>query len=530
MQKLHKLFQPNRTSQSQPIDNKQVKNTAGGYVWEINVWQRLDRFLILGTEGGTYYINEQKLTTENAQNAISLLKDDGKKVIQRTVKVSEQGRAYKNDPALFILALAFTVGDDETKNAAAGALTKVARTGTHLFTFMTYVNEMRGWGRGLRRAVANWYQVKDLGKLAYQVTKYQQRNGWSHRDALRLSHPKTNDSARDALYQYITGKQEKLKDISGDWVSYLKAVETMKSVSKTDEVIEAIKNYGLPREVIPTEMLNKPEVWEMLLEKMPMTAMIRNLATMTKVGLLAPMSAAASIIAERLTDEIRLQKARIHPIQILAALMTYQSGKGARGKGTWTPVQSIVDALDKAFYMTFKNVEPTQKRIMLALDVSGSMTWGAVGGVPNLTPCVASAALALVTAAKEPKHVITAFSHKMTDINISPRQRLDDVIKTTSDLPFGATDCALPMQYALKQELEIDAFVILTDNETWYGKQHPAEALNEYRRKVNAFAKLAVVGMVSNGFSIANPNDGGMLDFVGFSTNTPNAIGDFIRE
>ncbi len=527
MHKLHKLFQFNKTPQNQPIDSAQIQNTAGGYVWELDVWQRLDRFLILGTEGGTYYINERKLTTENAQNAISLLKDDGKKVIERTVTVSGQGKAYKNDPALFILALAFTVGDDETKNAAADALTKVARIGTHLFTFMTYVNEMRGWGRGLRRAVANWYQSKDLNKLAYQVTKYQQRNGWSHRDALRLSHPKTT-ADRDALYQYITGKQEKLQGVNGDWANYLAAVETIKSMSKVDEVVEVIQSYNLPREVIPTEMLNRAEVWEALLEKMPMTAMIRNLATMTRVGLLTAMSPAANTIAERITDEARLQKARIHPIQVLAALMTYQSGRGARGKGTWTPVQSIVDALDKAFYVTFENVEPTKKRIMLALDVSGSMTWGAVGGVPNLTPNVASAALALVTAAKEPQHVITAFSHKMVNINISPRQRLDDVIKATQNLPFGGTDCALPMQYALKRKQEIDAFVILTDNETWYGKQHPAEALREYRSKINATAKLAVVGMVSNDFSIADPNDRGMLDFVGFSTDTSNAISDFI--
>ena len=36
-------------------------------------------------------------------------------------------------------------------------------------------------------------------------------------------------------------------------------------------------------------------------------------------------------------------------------------------------------------------------------------------------------------------------------------------------------------------------------------------------------------GMVSNGFSIADPEDGGMMDVVGFDTSVPQVIADFIR-
>ena len=59
------------------------------------------------------------------------------------------------------------------------------------------------------------------------------------------------------------------------------------------------------------------------------------------------------------------------------------------------------DSGDGAAYTAFENVEPTGKRFLLALDVSGSMTHGSVAGVPGLTPRYASAALALVTAATE---------------------------------------------------------------------------------------------------------------------------------
>ena len=98
-----------------------------------------------------------------------------------------------------------------------------------------------------------------------------------------------------------------------------------------------------------------------------------------------------------------------------------------------------------------------------------------------------------------------------------------------SDLPFGGTDCALPMLYAQARKREVDTFVIYTDSETWAGDIHPAQALREYRRVSGIEARLVVVGMVSNGFSIADPNDPGMLDVVGFDTATPQLISDFAR-
>ena len=52
--------------QTEALDERQVKNNAGGFVFAIDDWARLDRFLILGAEGGTYYVSERKLTQENA--------------------------------------------------------------------------------------------------------------------------------------------------------------------------------------------------------------------------------------------------------------------------------------------------------------------------------------------------------------------------------------------------------------------------------------------------------------------------------
>ena len=79
----------------------------------------------------------------------------------------------------------------------------------------------------------------------------------------------------------------------------------------------------------------------------------------------------------------------------------------------------------------------------------------------------------------------------------------------------------------MEKRVELDTFVVYTDNETWGGRMHPSQALKKYRQQTGIPAKLVVVGMVSNGFSIADPNDAGMLDVVGFDTATPQLIADF---
>jgi 60 kDa SS-A/Ro ribonucleoprotein len=86
------------------------------------------------------------------------------------------------------------------------------------------------------------------------------------------------------------------------------------------------------------------------------------------------------------------------------------------------------------------------------------------------------------------------------------------------------------MVEALKNRWAVDAFVIYTDSETWAGSIHPVQALREYRERMGIAAKLVVVAMASNGFSIADPDDAGMLDVVGFDAATPQLLGDFIGQ
>ncbi len=166
---------------------------------------------------------------------------------------------------------------------------------------------------------------------------------------------------------------------------------------------------------------------------------------------------------------------------------------------------------------------------MLALDVSGSMTWEYLANT-HLDCRKASACLSMVTQQIEPQTHVMGFSNTLVPIDISKRSSLAGVIQAIEKVPMGGTDCALPMLYALQNRLEVDAFIVYTDNETWAGRIHPSQALVQYRQATGINAKLIVVGMTASRFSIADPTDAGMLDFVGFDASCPALMADFVRE
>ena len=355
------------TPQSQPIPGStQVSNSAGGYSWAVDDWTRFDRFLILGAEGGTYYITERNLVKQNHDAIVRCIKADGVRAVNRIVEISDSGRAPKNDPAIFALALVVAHGNAEAKALAFQKLGKVCRIGTHLFHFAEYVNALRGWGRGLRNAVGRWYVSREPDVLALQAVKYQQRDGWSHCDLLRLAHPKAPSVRHDAVFRWMLagadslGEREVKRKVRGEdriakyaavgeLPKLIEAFEQAKKASSKDEVVKLIVEHDLPREAIPTQWLNEVAVWDALLANMPMTAMIRNLGKMTSIGLVQPFSDAAKLIVRKLKDESALKRARIHPLAVLLAQKIYAQGHGEKGSLKWSPLPAIVDALDGAF-------------------------------------------------------------------------------------------------------------------------------------------------------------------------------------
>lgn len=510
----------NPTSCTQP-KRGMIAGRGGGHGYDVGDVERLRRFLILGHEGGTYYATQRKLTFETVDCLDRLPVDLS---ISMIAQISDEGRAPKNDPAIFALAYLVSKGHSE----ALSVLPTVCRIGTHLFQFLTYCKQLgKGWGSGFRRAINDWYLCRSPLAVAKQVTKYQGRCGWTHRDVFRKSHPQ-GDYNMNGVFRYVTQPDAWKTETRqfDDAAQYLIAVERAKYASIHD-LCKLIRKYRLPREVIPTERLNNKDVWMALLESMPLTAMIRNLGKMSNIELVQPLSNASKMVVAALQDREKLRAQRVHPLALLIAQRTYARGRGVRGSLSWSPDQSVLRALDDAFYAAFDFVEPTGKNFLLGVDVSSSMSWSGCRGCDVLKPFEAAAAMAMLAVRTEPWCQITAFCHKLTELNITANDSLGRVLDIMAHLNFGSTRVAAPIEYATQRGLDVDVFCVYTDNETNFG-QHPSSALQFYRKQKPG-AKLAVFGLAQTNFTVADPNDPGMMDFVGFDTAAPTLLADFAR-
>ncbi|PTA67302.1 RNA-binding protein Rsr [Deinococcus arcticus] len=532
MKNLLNALTPARRPQTEQLDPRQVNNNAGGFVYGLSDEARLTRFLILGTEGGTFYAAERAHTTQATEFVKTFVQLDAATALRVTLEVVRAGRAPRADPALLVLALvAKTAPNAADRQAAWAALPEVARTGTMLLHFLAFADALGGWGRLTRRGVANVYETADVSKLALWAVKYKSRDGWSQRDALRKSHPKTVDTERNAVLKFmVSGALPELgADVEAPALRVIEGHLLAASAGTDQDAATLMRGYGLPIEAVPTH-LRGAEVYRAAMHTNGLTWLLRNLGNLGRVGVLTVNDRdTVQAVVERLTNPDALRRGHIHPLDVLKARLVYAQGRGVKGKGEWLPVPAVVDALEDAFHLAFGNVQAAGTRHLLALDVSGSMTCGQVAGVPGLSPNMAAAAMSLVALRTEASALTMGFAGQFRPLNITARDTLEAAMRKAQSASFGATDCAQPMLWALKERVKVDTFVVYTDNETWAGQVHPTVALDRYRQKMGIGARLIVVGLTASGFTIADPGRADMLDVVGFDSAAPGVMADFAR-
>jgi hypothetical protein len=365
----------------------------------------------------------------------------------------------------------------------------------------------------------------------------------------------------EAQQEQVQDQTQEQGPVSRDLIDtavYLKAIMEIEacttSVADLYKALKLVRDHGLVREQIPTHLLNSSDIWTELLKSkgangkqngMPLEALMRNLGKLSSLPNFMPTN--TEFICARLSSEEDIQKSRIHPFKALIASKIYGMGKALKGALAWTVSPRVHDQLTTTFMRSFKNVAPTGRRYMAALDVSGSMSVACMG-CPAISCRQASAALAHMLYETEPHVYVRGFTSSTTSgYSISSRpvspddgfrnfdhlvrrgMTLDQFIRAT-DAPYGATDCSLPMLRAIDENLDVDVFIVMTDNETFAGKVHPQVALENYRKHANKpDAKLIVVGMTANSLTIADPNDRNTLNLAGFDASMPEIIAMFVR-
>lgn len=497
-----------------------AKNNAGGFGFKISNQEVLERFLVTGSEGGTYYVGEKELTKENSTTILEMIKQNGIGVVETATSYLTNNRAPKADMALFVLALACSFGDATTKKAVYAALPKVTRTATHLFLFLSNIQNLRGWSRGLRKAVSRFYTDRSNEQLALQLVKYRSRADFTHKDAIRLAHPATKDEVKNNLLRYAIGKITEAEAPSELIQAY-----GLAQTAKGKDLVAVIGNGKLTWEMIPTEALNDKAVLTALVDNMPLIALMRNLNRFAYNDLTDTNNDLVKKIVAKLTSVENVKGSGVHPINVVNSMLTYASGRGFKGSTTWKPNQNIVDALQTTYELALKSVIPTNKNILIGVDVSGSMNHDVNGMQMNAAQI--SNVLAVSMLKTEPNAEMVWFDTVIKTAALGRRSSLDEVIKNSPH--GGGTDCSQPIAHALRFNMKLDAIVILTDNESWAGTKHGFTLLEEYRKKINPAVKLIEVAMVANHHSTMPGDDKNILRVVGFDASVVEVINKYLE-
>ena len=587
--------------------NRMDECVNASFVYELSLKNYILRMLILGSRENKYKQTTKDLSAEDVQYInVQIQQGHGKEICAILKEVYESSRASKQDTTMQLNAILCRAADEAVRQEAL-SLIKQFRTISHLYSWKNFHastvdaatgNKSKGFGRAVKRQLNAWaLAYADKPKdLAYQITKYMTREGWSFKNILQCTHlctktgddrllpaaaaatataPKTSKKTGkgkandlpakeiDLVLRYAVNgfaamaelaKNSGLDKIENGVYVYLKAVSEAKHFTETEEnkteLIESIYKHRLAREQVPTWALADTDVLLALLVNkkktqvtMPLTALLRNLGSLSSHQALNDPED-LKLVREHLLNPSTIEKSRIHPVTVLLAWFNYRNGQGLRGKTFWRSDSSLVKTLEEMFYLSFKNVEPTDQSICFLIDGSGSMTSPSL--CEGVTNAEAAALLAMIFARSEtkkdtvPNHAFYIFTASkivngrsttgLTDVSdaIHAEASLDQVLQAVQRSDWGSTDISSGILQALQFKRKYGAFIVITDNDVNSGIK-PSEALQQYRAGMKLpNTKLAVIATQSSNITIADPADPLMLDMCGFDSHGPKILQEFI--
>jgi 60 kDa SS-A/Ro ribonucleoprotein len=509
-----------------PIPGREAEmtqNLAGGFSFKADEWQALRRWLLVGSMSGAYYQNAQEMTDGNKKLLMKLIASDPARVGQEILDASKKGISVHTP----IYALTYlSMGDMKAKNVFKEVFANVIRNGSHLYEFFNYTKNERGLGSLIHKTVENWISGKDAKELEYQFLKYQSRYDWSAKDILRTVRPTPRTDLQKAVFNWVIGgtKKNPLMESFPVELARINAYEQLKKGASETDVIDAIQRFKMTWEMMPGNLKMTNKIWEALFLQMPVGATIRNLGNLTDKDVFKN-KANLDLLEARFSKE-NLAKAYIHPIVFASALKIYgMGGEGGKSKLRWSPIARVKDIMEDGIEKCFDALEPTGLDFFYALDISSSMLGNSVGQL-HMSPYEVEGVMALASVRSEKNYFVGGFNTNFVEIpKFTKKMGYRDSMNFWHG-GFGGTDAAQAYLYALKNRIKTDVFVFFTDSESWAGYRHPAEALKEYRSKINPKAKAIYTTLTaySDHISLVDPKDPKSYDIAGFTGETPKMI------
>lgn len=520
----------------------------------INPDTLLKRFLHYGRETPLYTPGDRMLNKFFEPNCMTsidaLIADDrGVDAVAHIVKAFHDG--YSAHPEALVFALTACIRqklNEPLKENAYNAFKTVCKSPKHFFLFVKFSNELcapnSGWGQGCRRVVNDWYLKQTPLELAETVTRYRGMYYWTHRDIVKLTHPKTDDVALKAVLKYLIKNLNEAREEFGNEPSaqpvlaYLQAVEEFKHCHEEDKAARLLEQQKLSLEHVPTHLIKSKEVWTALIPLLPLPVLLRNLKRFSRLRFLRNNHPVMIRVVEALSNPQLICESALHPAQVLICLRTYeQSGRVKYidpEREVRPPVQpnaKIIDVLNQLLDSSFKLLVPTGLKYLVMIDTRASLVSGRCWQCNCVPPILAGTLLALSLVRAEREVTVLAFGvGTPVPIHLTKNMALMEAQEKICEIPTSSVDLSSPFLWALENKKAVDVFLVLTDTQVRAGRIKATEELKKYRSELNMpNAKFVVCGLSTPKFSIAAEDDPGMLDIAGFDEQVPRVIEAFSR-
>lgn len=516
------LFASERSAPSVP--GVVVENNAGGRAYETTAEHSLAQYAMTGTFSNTFYVDARA----QLEDVLKLTEKVSPEFIAKLAIYARQ-KGYMKDMPAFLLAI---LGNKDVKLAEL-IFSQVIDNGKMLRNFVQMIRSgvtgRRSLGNALKRCVNTWLTKATLNQLLNASIG----NDPSLGDVIKMTHPKPSEPWQDAFFTWQIGKPASLEALPQkcqDYDAFMKAVAL--KAEGNDVALPELPDVPF---LMLSSLTLSAEQWKVLVPRMTWTQLRMNLNMLARNNVFDDKENVARIAA-KLRDPETIAQARPMPYQMLATYVNVDKAVIPR---------AIIDALHDAFEISVNNAPTIDGRLVVALDVSGSMnspiTGTRKGQTTKVTNTMAGSLMMASLLRKNPDVLPLAFSTQVYDLrnHVEPRNAVLSTAQQLAGINGGGTACWMPFMACIEHNLEADLFIMISDNESWFGdpagtnihsmyqssRTRTGQAWAEYKKKFPN-AKLVCIDISPN-TSVQVNDQRDVLNIGGFSDNVFDLISLF---
>ena len=447
-----------------------VLNEAGGRAYKLESRAALAQLAATGTLNQTFYQDAQV----QLQQVLDIAAEVEPEFIARTAVYARQ-YAYMKDMPVVLLALL----SQRDAVLFKQVFPLVVDNGKQLRNFVQVVRSgvigRKSLGSMPKRMVNDWLlAASDKQLLAASIG-----NEPSLADVLKMTHPKPATTAQEAFFAYVLGREHQADTLPAN----VQALEKFRAVVTTEVP-------DVPMQLLTSLQLTA-EQWAEVARNGSWQMLRMNLNTLLRHGVFE-IAGMPEIVAAKLADEKAIAKSRVLPYQLMMA---------------WAAVDDAVpgmvkQALEQAMQHALVNVPTLPGNVVVAIDVSGSMSSAVTGyrqGATSKLRCVDAAAL-FASALKQvnpqirlmpfdtevrylPEHRALGLTDKIRELFTGKERSVFDLAQQLAAMCGGGTNCSKPLQKLNQENAEVDLVIYFSDNESW------ADQLPNHRRSTGMMSQ-----------------------------------------